>query len=150
MRVMGPVQEMPVFDARVLVDPVVKDHWGIPVARLSGSRHKSDIETAKFLSKKAEILLKEAGAKQTWCNVPGMGLSGGQHQAGTCRMGNDPKTSVTNRYGQIHEIDNLFVADGSLHVTNGGFNPALTIMALGYWVGGYIAREWKGTRFRSN
>ena len=84
-----------------------------------------------------------------WTNVPGLGLSGGQHQAGTCRMGNDPKTSVTNRYGQIHQIDNLFVADGSLHVTNGGFNPSLTIMALGYWVGGYIAREWKGTRFRS-
>ena len=149
MRVMGPVQEMPVFDARVEVDPTVKDHWGIPVARLSGQRHRSDIETAKFLSKKAETLLKEAGAKQTSTWVPGLGLSGGQHQAGTCRMGNDPKTSVTNRYGQIHEIDNLFVADGSLHVTNGGFNPSLTIMALGYWVGGYIAREWKGTRFRS-
>ena len=40
-------------------------------------------------------------------------------------MGNDPKTSVINRYGQVHEIDNLFVADGSLHVTNGGFNPVL-------------------------
>ena len=75
--------------------------------------------------------------------MPGLGLSGGQHQAGTCRMGNDPKTSVTNRYGQVHEIDNLFVADGSLHVTNGGFNPSLTIMALGYWVGGYIAASGK-------
>ena len=64
-------------------------------------------------------------------------------------MGNDPKTSVTNRYGQIHDVPNVFVADGSLHVTNGGFNPALTIMALGYWVGGHVAREWKGTRFRS-
>ena len=103
-----------------------------------------------FLSSKAEALLKEAGAKNTWTNVPGLGLSGGQHQAGTCRMGNDPKISITNRYGQIHEIDNLFVADGSLHVTNGGFNPSLTIMALGFWIGGYIAREWKGTRFKSN
>jgi choline dehydrogenase-like flavoprotein len=148
IRVMGPVQEMPVFEARVEVDPSVTDHWGIPVARLSGRRHPSDVETARFLAKKAETLLKEAGAKQTWVNVPGLGLSGGQHQAGTCRMGNDPKTSVTNRYGQVHHIDNLFVADGSLHVTNGGFNPSLTIMALGYWVGGYIVREWKGTRFR--
>ena len=150
MRVMGPVQEMPVFDARVHVDPVVKDHWGIPVA---GSRANGTPATSKrhdFFRKKAEMLLKEMGATQTWRHVPGLGLSGGQHQAGTCRMGNDPKTSVTNRYGQIHEIDNLFVADGSLHVTNGGFNPALTIMALGYWVGEYIAREWKGTRFRSN
>ncbi len=63
-------------------------------------------------------------------------------------MGNDPQTSVVNRYGQVHEIDNLFVADGSLHVTNGGFNPALTIMALGYWVSDYIKREWQGSRFR--
>ena len=150
IRVMGPVQELPLFDARVQVDPVVKDHWGIPVARLSGKRHHADMETGRFLSAKAEVLLKEAGAKNTWTWLPNPGLSGGQHQAGTCRMGNDPKTSVTNRYGQVHAIDNLFVADGSLNVSNGGFNPALTIMALGYWVGGYIAREWKGSRFRSS
>ena len=63
-------------------------------------------------------------------------------------MGNDPKTSVTDKYGRIHSTPNLFVADASLHVTNGGFNPALTIMALGYWVGGHIASEWnKGNRF---
>jgi choline dehydrogenase-like flavoprotein len=64
-------------------------------------------------------------------------------------MGNDPKTSVTDRHGRVHDIDNLFVADGSLHVTNGGFNPVLTIMALGYWVSAYIVSEWAGTRFRS-
>jgi choline dehydrogenase-like flavoprotein len=142
---MGPVQEIPVFDSRVRADPAVKDHWGIPVARLSGRRHPHDIEIAKFISGKAADLLRAAGARDVWPWVPGLGgPSGGQHQAGTCRMGNDPKTSVTNRHGQLHEIDNLFVADGSLNVTNGGFNPALTIMALGYWVGGYIAKEWQG------
>jgi len=136
IRVMGPVQEMPVFESRVRVDPAVRDHWGIPVVRLSGRRHPHDIEIAKFVVGKVAELLKEAGARDIWTWTPGLGgPSGGQHQAGTCRMGNDPKTSVTNRYGQMHDIDNLFVADGSLHVTNGGFNPALTIMALGYWVG---------------
>jgi choline dehydrogenase-like flavoprotein len=64
-------------------------------------------------------------------------------------MGNDPKTSVTNKYGQLHEIDNIFIADGSLHVTNGGYNPALTILALGYWVGGHIIEMWKGTNMKS-
>jgi choline dehydrogenase-like flavoprotein len=64
-------------------------------------------------------------------------------------MGSDPKTSVTNSYGQVHDVDNLFVADASLHVTNGGFNPVLTIMALAYRVSDYIKREWKGTRFRA-
>ena len=64
-------------------------------------------------------------------------------------MGNDPKTSVVNHYCQLHDVDNVFVADGSVHVTNGGFNPALTIMALAYRASDYIAREWRGTRFRS-
>ena len=102
------------------------------------------------MSEKAELWLKEAGASYIWQNVGGgKGLSGGQHQAGTCRMGNDPKTSVTDKYGRIHAIPNLFVADGSLNVNNGGFNPALTIMALGFRVGGYIADEWsKGNQFK--
>lgn len=100
MGVQGPVQEMPV--ARVEVDPEVKDHWGIPVARLSGQRHPHDIEICQFTSAKAEQWLKEAGAIQTWRTVPGRGLSGGQHQAGTCRMGDDPKTSVTAKYGSVH------------------------------------------------
>jgi choline dehydrogenase-like flavoprotein len=149
--VVGPIQEMPVFESRVEVDATVKDYWGIPVARISGHGHTEDSKGTEFLSSKAENWLKVAGAHTIW--KMGRGLrktaSGGQHQSGTCRMGNDPKTSVVNKYGQIHEIDNLFIADGSLHVTNGGFNPALTIMALGYWVSDYIKKEWRGTKFRS-
>ena len=94
------------------------------------------------MSDRAEEILKEAGAVETWQGVGGRGLSGDQHQAGTARMGNDPETSVTDKYGRVHDIDNLFIADGSLHVTNGGYNPALTILALGYHVGGYITSSW--------
>ncbi len=149
VQVVGPIQEVPVFDARVQVDPEVKDHWGIPVVRLSGHRHKADLDGCDFLSRKAEMILQKAGASRTWRTSQGMGLSGGQHQSGTCRMGNDPQTSVTDRFGRVHDTPNLFVADGSLNVTNGGFNPALTIMALGYRVGGHIASEWqKGNRFK--
>ncbi|HET6558993.1 MAG TPA: GMC family oxidoreductase [Prolixibacteraceae bacterium] len=149
-QVVGPYQEIPKFDCRVEVDPTVKDFWGIPVVRLSGTRHEKDVEGCRFMSEKAELWLKEAGAISTWQSVGGgSGLSGGQHQAGTCRMGNDPKTSVTDKYGRIHAVPNLFIADGSLNVSNGGFNPALTIMALGYLIGDYIASEWlKGNRFR--
>jgi choline dehydrogenase-like flavoprotein len=145
----GPAQEMPVFEARVQVDPRVKDHWGIPVARLSGSNHPHTVEVAKFLASKAEAWLKEAGAVSTWPKPPRVGLSGGQHQAGTCRMGNDPKTSVVNRYCQVHDVDNLFVVDASVHVTNGGFNPVLTIMAIAYYASAHMVEGWKGTRFRS-
>jgi len=140
----GPVQEMPMFTARVQIDPVVKDHWGIPVIRLSGNRHPADIEVGRFLASKAELWLKEAGAVSTWTSLPGLIQRSGQHQAGTCRMGNDPATSVTDRHGRVHDIDNLFVTDGGLHVTNGGFNPVLTIMALGYWVSQHIKADWKG------
>ena len=148
--VKGPFQEIPNFEARVSVDPSVKDFWGIPVARLSGNRHPYDRTGCEMLSERAEEWLKEAGAEFTWQEVGGgPGLSGGQHQAGTCRMGDDKKTSVTNRFGQLHEIDNVFVADGSLVVTNGGFNPALTIMALGFYVGHNIVNLWKGTGLKS-
>lgn len=143
MAVMGPVQEMPVADVRIEVDPSVRDYWGIPVARLSGKRHPHDFEVGRFIAAAAERWLKAAGAVATWTRLPGPGGRGGQHQAGTCRMGNDPKSSVADRHGRVHEIDNLYLADGSLHVTNGGFNPALTIMALGYWVGEHLANRWR-------
>jgi choline dehydrogenase-like flavoprotein len=144
----GPIQEMPNFDSRVTVDDSVKDYWGIPVVALSGERHKLDREHCKFLSSKAEEILKEAGAHQTWQRVGGRGLSGGQHQSGTVRMGDDPYTSVVNKYGQVHDVDNLLVADGSVFVTAGGFNPVLTIMAIGYWVSDYIVHNWNGSQFK--
>ena len=149
IRLMGPYQEIPNFEARVSVDPQVRDYWGIPVARFSGSRHEYDQIGVNYLADRAEDILKEAGAYHTWKIGYAYGLSGGQHQAGTARMGNDPKTSVTNKFGQVHDIDNLFIADGSLHVTNGGFNPALTIMALGFYVGDYIVKNWNGSKFKS-
>jgi len=147
--VMGPVQEMPVFASRVQVDPRVKDYWGIPVARLSGHRHPNDMVTGKFLASKAEAWLKEAGAVSTWSFGPGPGLSGGQHQAGTCRMGNDPQTSVVDQFCRVHDVDNLYVIDGSVHVTNGGFNPVLTIMAIAYRASDTMVKSWRGTHGRS-
>jgi len=144
MVVMGPVQEMPMFDARVQLDPKVKDYWGIPVARLSGTRHPHTIEVGRFIASKAEAWLKEAGAVETWKRVPSKSLSGGQHQAGTCRMGNDPQTSVVDASCRIHDVDNVYVIDASVHPTNGGFNPGLTILANAYRASGALLQAWKG------
>ena len=69
------------------------------------------------------------------------GLTGGQHQAGTCRMGDDPRNSVTDSRGRVHDHENLYIADASLHVTNGGFNPMLTVMANAFRVAGGILYE---------
>jgi choline dehydrogenase-like flavoprotein len=138
--VMGPTQEMPVFDSRIQLDPQVRDKFGIPVARISGPKHPHTLEISNVQAKHAEDWLKAAGATKTWLKLSGQGTSGGQHQAGTCRMGNDAKTSVVDRDCRVHDLENVYVVDASVNVTNGGFNPVLTIMANAYRVGGRIAQ----------
>lgn len=139
----GPIQDIPSPDARVTLDPDVRDKWGIPVARLSGATHPESIRTAQFLHAKAAEWLQASGATHVWGGAPGAPfLSGGQHQAGTCRMGDDPARSVVDRDGRVHGYENLYVADGSVHVTNGGFNPFLTIMATAYRTAEGIAQRW--------
>jgi choline dehydrogenase-like flavoprotein len=142
MRVAGPVQEIPSADARVSIDPSVRDSWGIPVARLSGTTHPETLRTAAFIQHRAEEWLRASGARRTWNRPIPLALSAGQHQAGTCRMGDDERSSVVDRWGRVHGHDNLFVADGSVHVTNGGFNPALTIMALSFRTAERIVSSW--------
>jgi choline dehydrogenase-like flavoprotein len=148
--IIGPTQQIPSADARVTLDPDVKDKWGLPVARFSGNVHPHTFEIGEVQAKRAEAWLKEAGALHTsvMAGRPDS-VSAGQHQAGTCRMGNDPRSSVVNRNCQLHDVDNVFVIDSSVHVTNGGFNPALTIMAIAYFASDALVRNWKGTGFRS-
>jgi choline dehydrogenase-like flavoprotein len=148
--IMGPTQQIPTAEGRVTLDPTVRDKWGLPVVRLSGNVHPDTFEIGDVQARRAEAWLKEAGAVSTslMAGKPEL-VSAGQHQAGTCRMGNDPHGSVVNRYCQIHDVDNLFAIDSSVHVTNGGFNPALTIMAVAYYASNALVRSWKGTGFRS-
>ncbi len=130
--IMGPVQDIPNPECRVTVDPNLRDKYGLPVARLAGTTHPETVRTAEFMRLKAEEWLRASGAERVWSYPSGLGMSGGQHQAGTCRMGLDPRSSVTDLWGRVHAHDNLYVVDASLHVTNGGFNPVLTIMALAF------------------
>jgi choline dehydrogenase-like flavoprotein len=130
--VQGPIQEIPTSESRVRLSPTVKDLFGMPVAQLSGSVHPESLRAAAMLAEQAETWLWAAGARRVWRTRPGGGLSAGQHQAGTLRMGDDPLTSVTDPSGRVHGYDNLWVSDGSVHVTNGGVNPVLTILALAF------------------
>ena len=118
--------------ARVSIAPGVRDKWGLPVARLSGSVHAETTRTARYMYERAHDWLRASGAQRTWGVAPDPGLTGGQHQAGTCRMGTDPANSVTDTTGRVWGHDNLYIADGSVHPTNGGFNPVLTIMAMAF------------------
>lgn len=139
LHVRGPVQDIPNPEGRVTVEPAVRDKWGIPVARLSGTTHPATITAAEFMRERGVEWLRASGCDKTWSTRPELMLSGRQHQAGTCRMGRDNRVSVTDEWGRVHNHDNLFVVDGSLHVTNGGFNPVLTIMALAFRSAEHIA-----------
>lgn len=143
-RMIGPIQEIPNFNMRVTVDETVKDYWGIPVVAISGSRHPIDKKHCDFLSGKALEIMQRAGATRAWTHGGGTGMTGGQHQAGTCRMGDDPSTSVVDRFCRVHDLDNLYIADGSVLVNNGGFNPVLTIMAMAYRTGEHIVKKYAG------
>jgi choline dehydrogenase-like flavoprotein len=148
--IMGPTQQIPSPNARVTLDPRVRDKYGIPVARLEGNVHPHTFEIGERQSERAAAWLREAGAIHTSSmNWSPDTVSAGQHQAGTCRMGSDPRGSVVSKDCQLHDVDNVFVIDGSVHVTNGGFNPVLTIMAVAYYASDALVRNWKGTRFRS-
>lgn len=134
----GPVQDIPSPHARVTLS-TTRDVWGVPVAHLSGSTHPETIRTAAFLHQKAREWLVASGAVDVWGNSPSAPfLSGGQHQAGTCRMGDDPALSVVDRNQRVHGMENLWVGDASVHVTNGGFNPVLTVFALAFRLANHL------------
>jgi choline dehydrogenase-like flavoprotein len=132
LKVYGPIQEIPNPESRVTLDPLVRDGLGRRVARLSGTVHAESVRAAEFLRERAERWLLASGASRVW-STPFGGphfLSAGQHQSGTCRMGDDPESSVVDAWGRVHGHENLYVMDASVHVTNGCVNPALSIMAL--------------------
>lgn len=147
LRLIGPVQEIPMYECRIGIEPRVRDWYGIPVfATLGGRKHPLSLEQTKILTDAAESVLREAGAKTTWKINAKPNLNGangaGQHQAGSCRMGDDPVKSVVDPNCKIWDTENVWIGDGSVHVSNGGFNPVLTIMALAYRTGENIAKAF--------
>jgi choline dehydrogenase-like flavoprotein len=129
LQVMGPIQDIPTPESRVKISSSERDDAGMPRVVLAGVAHPESPRAQAFLLQKAKEWLAAAGAEQIWGGVAGRYLSAGQHQAGTCRMGDDPATSVVDAGGKVHGFANVWVTDASVHVTNGGFNPFLTAMA---------------------
>ncbi len=128
----GPIQEIPHGDLRVTLASGVVDALGQPVARFEGALHPESVKAQAAHRERAVEWLTAAGATRVWRTNLATGMTAGQHQAGTCRMGADPATSVTDPWGRVHGHRNLWVMDGSVHVTNGGFNPVLNIYALAF------------------
>jgi choline dehydrogenase-like flavoprotein len=140
----GPVHEVPQQTSRVTLEARLKDRNEMPVVRLLGEGpHPEDLRAANFMTERAGEWLTASGALRVApvvLKVP-RGPSAGQHQAGSCRMGSNPHGSVTDTWGRVWGHDGVTVADGSLHVTNGGVNPVLTILALAWRVSDHLAME---------
>ena len=113
------------------LDPDTKDAWGLPALRMTYKDHPDDIKLVKWLNDRALELLDVAGAQKKW-TLPITEQQFSVHLLGTCRMGNDPKTSVINTDHRTHDIKNLFLCDGSSLVTSGRGQPTMTIQALAY------------------
>ncbi|WP_020673064.1 GMC family oxidoreductase N-terminal domain-containing protein [Amycolatopsis nigrescens] len=141
--IQGPIQEIPSPETRVTLAPEVRDAHGNAVVRIAGELHPESVRSARLLQDRACEWMAASGAERVWRNPSPIAakLTVGQHQAGTARMGTDPATSVTDPYGRVHGHPGLWVLDGSLHVTNGGVNPVLTILALAYRGAERLARN---------
>jgi choline dehydrogenase-like flavoprotein len=96
----------------------------------------------EFFKVKSVEILKAAGATTIWSD-PVQDSRGGAHSRGTCRMGNDPKASVVNKYHRAHDVPNLFIVDGSNFVTGGRNHPTMTISALAFRAADYLVRAAK-------
>jgi choline dehydrogenase-like flavoprotein len=131
MEIFGHGTSLPMETNSFSLDPEVKDAWGLPALRLTYKDHPDDIKLSNWLSARGMELLEAAGAKQKW-NFPAQEQQFAVHLLGTCRMGNDPKTSVINSDHRTHDVKNLFLCDGSSLVTSGRGQPTMTIEALAF------------------
>lgn len=127
---------------RVELDKTKRDAWGIPTLKINvewGDNEKKLWEDGR---EQAAEMLEAGGAKNVrktgTYSIPGFCI----HEIGTARMGNDPKTSVLNKYAQSHDVDNIFVTDGAAWVSSGCQNPTLTMMAITVRTCDYIVREY--------
>jgi choline dehydrogenase-like flavoprotein len=131
MEVFGHGTSLPVENNSFSLDPDLKDAWGLPALRMTYKDHPDDLKLANWLAQRSMELLDAAGAKKKW-TAPITEQEFAVHLLGTCRMGNDPKTSVINTDHRTHDVKNLFLCDGSSLVTSGRGQPTMTIEALAF------------------
>ena len=139
MDVFGHSTSLPVPANGIELDPQLKDAWGVPALRVTYRDHPDDVKTMAFLRERGLELLEAAGAVQRWA-APADEQLFGVHLLGTCRMGDDPRSSVIDRNHRTHDVRNLFLCDGSSFVTSGRGQPTETITALGFRAGDLIAQ----------
>ncbi|MEA2622667.1 MAG: hypothetical protein QOH61_1577 [Chloroflexota bacterium] len=141
MAVAMVLHDMPQHDNRVDLDENVRDAWDLPVARITLKPHANDLAQGRFLIDRGADILEAAGASQIQKVYIDRITGNCSHQHGTTRMGDDPASSVLDRWCRAHEVDNLYVVDGGPFPTATGANPTLTIMANAWRVAEHIADQ---------
>lgn len=130
MFLVGFGEMLPRSENFMSLDPSVKDAWGLPVPRFHCTLGENELAMRRDMTVAAAEMLEAAGCTEveTWEDVyrPGEGI----HEMGTARMGRDPRTSVLNRWNQLHDVPNVFVTDGACMTSSACQNPSLTYMAL--------------------
>jgi choline dehydrogenase-like flavoprotein len=135
---------LPRFDNFVELDPEKKDAWGIPVLRIDAGYGDNEHAMAKAMRQDiADILdamkVKDPAPPSDELSIFGKNI----HECGTARMGSDPKKSVLNAYNRLHDVKNVFVTDGACFVTQGCYEPTLTIMAISVRAADYIIDSYR-------
>jgi choline dehydrogenase-like flavoprotein len=129
---------LPIDANSVSLDPSLKDAWGLPCLRVTYTDHPDDLKCAEFLVARATEIAHAAGARKVWSDGVAPQRAS-VHLLGTCRMGDDPRTSVVDRVHRTHDVRNLFICDGSSMVTSSRGQPTATISALAFRAGEHIA-----------
>ncbi|HCD53178.1 MAG TPA: GMC family oxidoreductase, partial [Balneolaceae bacterium] len=149
MGMSGRGESVPQYDNYCEIDPDVKDQWGIPVLRFHYNWTDYERLQAKHMHETFERIFEGMGAIPLG-DKPGADSDYGLaapgriiHEVGTTRMGDDPKTSVTNRYNQLHDANNVFVVDGGPFVSQADKNPTWTILALSWRASEHIVDQLK-------
>ncbi len=130
-------EDMPQESNGVTLNLDVKDQHGMPVANVHFDDHPNDIAMRNHAYQQGAAIYDAVGATRTFPTPPYPST----HNLGTNRMSENPRDGVVNKWGQTHDIDNLFISDGSQFTTGAAENPTLTIVALAIRQADYIARE---------
>ena len=134
-------EQLPDVRNSVGLDPRVRDRFGLPVPRIAWAARDNDVAMIRAISARLVELFQAAGAREIWSPTFTPGWSA--HYLGSCRMGHDPRTSVVDAWCRSHDVPNLYIGDGSVFVTGGAANPALTIMALAMRTAEGIVRAFR-------
>jgi choline dehydrogenase-like flavoprotein len=127
----------------VEIDPVIRDAWGIPVLKFNIEWGPNELAMAKDIVATQREMFAAAGIEVMNERATSLPPGWSIHEAGTARMGDDPKKSVLNKFNQCHDVKNLYVVDASSFVSSTEKNPTLTILTLAMRASDHIAEEFR-------